>query len=215
MLHNIKELRFRLDYDELAFGAGFPLRIPQFAPTPLNQLRVLEVPHPAILSWFEAPLLCEIYFRDYQRDYDIHEQISSLIQRSSCRIRKLSFGSGRKFNVGKLEDVEELVINGIHSSIDISSLPNLRLLTIVCRIDNNFKSFMNWLTMILKSARVPTRRECSSGTPIGLLERVMVELRYDHKEPKIPKRLLEIAKKWPVVAFRTQRSQGDVFSAPL
>ncbi|KIL59232.1 hypothetical protein M378DRAFT_14941 [Amanita muscaria Koide BX008] len=208
MLHNIKELRFCFNCDEVDFEGGFP----QVPPTPLNQLRILEVPHPAILSWFEAPSLCEIYFADYQQDYheslDVHEHTSSLIQRSSCRIRKLSFRSGRKLYVGTLKDVEELVINyqhshGLRSSIDISSLPKLRLFTIICWIDEDFESTMNLLTAALKSARVPTRRECSSGTPISLLERVVVELHDRRKEPKITKMLLEIVDKWPAVVFRT------------
>ncbi|KAM6493958.1 hypothetical protein JOM56_010319 [Amanita muscaria] len=215
MLHNIKELRFRFNCNDMYFEDDFP----QFSPTLLNHLRVLEVPHPVILSWFEAPSLCEIYFGDYQQwqiePVDVHEQIFSLIQRSSCRIRKLSIGSNRQFYVGTLNDVEELVIDYLHaswirSSIDISSLQQLRLLTIVCWIDDDddFKSSMNSLTTALESARVPTRRERSSGTPIGLLERVMVEAHYDEsqEEPKIPKRLLKIAKKWPVVVFRTQPS---------
>ncbi|KAM6493965.1 hypothetical protein JOM56_010326 [Amanita muscaria] len=63
MLHNIKELRFGFNYDVLDFEPedGFP----QFAPTSLNQLRVLGVPHPAFLWWFEVPSLCEIYFVDH------------------------------------------------------------------------------------------------------------------------------------------------------
>ncbi|KAM6492363.1 hypothetical protein JOM56_012087 [Amanita muscaria] len=211
MLHNIKEFRLR-NYGEMDFEGSFP----QFTPTPLNQLRVLEVPHPAILSWFEAPSLCEICFTDYQ-DYDepldVHGQISSLIQRSSCRIRKLSFDSDSTFYVGTLNDVEELVIDYRRSpescpSIDISSgsLPKLRLLTIICSIHEDFEPLVNFLTTALKSARVPTRSECSSGTPISLLERVTVELHYDREQPKIPKRLLKVADKWPVVVFRTQRS---------
>ncbi|KIL61404.1 hypothetical protein M378DRAFT_13577 [Amanita muscaria Koide BX008] len=127
MLHNIKELRIRFKniYGEVDFDDDFP-------PTSLNQLHVLEVPHPAFLSWVEAPSLCEIYFVDHHRDYygplDVQGQIFSLIQRSSCRIRKLSFSSGRKFYVGMLEDMVELVIDcqhshGFPSSIDISSLP--------------------------------------------------------------------------------------------
>ncbi|KAM6496231.1 hypothetical protein JOM56_008937 [Amanita muscaria] len=141
---------------------------------------------PAFLSWFEAPSLGEIYLGDYQQDYDepldVHGQISSLIQRPSCRIRKLSFASGRKFYVGTLEDVKALVIDyqrsdGIRSSIDIAFLPKLPV------------------TTALKSVRVPTKSECSES--ISLLERVMVELRYDHEEPKIPKRLLKIAEEWP------------------
>ncbi|KIL57597.1 hypothetical protein M378DRAFT_171587 [Amanita muscaria Koide BX008] len=212
MLHNIKEFRF-CNYGEMDFEGDFP----RFAPAPLNQLRVLEVPHPAVLSWFEAPSLREIYFtdcQDYDEPLDVHEQISSLIERSSCRIRKLSFESGRKFYVGTLKDVEELVIDYSHSrgvcpSIDISSLPKLRLLTIICSIDEeseDLKSLMNSLTTALKSARVPTRSECSSGTPTGLLERVTVELYYDQEQPKIPDGLLKIADEWPVVVFRTLRS---------
>ncbi|KAM6492345.1 hypothetical protein JOM56_012069 [Amanita muscaria] len=205
MLHNIKELRFRLNYHQLDFQGGFP----QFAPTPLNQLRVLDVPHPGILSWFEAPSLCEIYFTDCE-DYhvdeplDVHGQISSLIQRSSCRIRKLSFNSGRKFYVGTLKDVEELVIDyqhfhGVRPSIDLSSLPKLRLLIISCSVEEDFESLMNSLTTALKSARVPTRSECSSGTSISLLERVTVELQ---EQPT--KELLKVADEWPVVI--SQRS---------
>ncbi|KAM6489131.1 hypothetical protein JOM56_015445 [Amanita muscaria] len=158
MLHNIKELRFSL----------------QFPPT-LSSSRGLKPRHYAKYT-----------FGDYQQwqiePVDVHEQIFSLIQRSSCRIRKLSIGSNRQFYVGTLNDVEELVIDYLHaswirSSIDISSLQQLRLLTIVCWIDDDddFKSSMNSLTTALESARVPTRRERSSGTPIGLLERVMVE----------------------------------------
>ncbi|KAM6492341.1 hypothetical protein JOM56_012065 [Amanita muscaria] len=180
-------------------STGFP----QFTPTPLNQLRVLEVPHPAILSWFEAPSLCEIYFTDYQ-DYDepldVHGQISSLIQRSSCRIRKLSFDSDSTFYVGTLKDVEELVIDYRRSP---GSCPSI---DIICSLYEGFESLVNFWTTALKSARVPTRSECSSGTPTSLLERVTVELHYDREQPKIPKRLLKVADKWPVVVFRTQRS---------
>ncbi|KIL59240.1 hypothetical protein M378DRAFT_169500 [Amanita muscaria Koide BX008] len=199
MLHNIKELRFRFNYYEVDFEGGFP----QFAPTPLNQLRVLEVPHPAILSWFEAPSLCELYFADYKkhndepRPLDVREQISSLIQRSSCRIRKLAFNSCRKFYVGTLEDVEELVIEyqrpyGIRSSIDISSLLNLRFLTIICWTDKDFESSITSLSTALKS---PTRSECSYGTSISLLERVMVELHYRREQSEILKRRLEILRR--------------------
>ncbi|KIL61993.1 hypothetical protein M378DRAFT_166133 [Amanita muscaria Koide BX008] len=225
MLHNIKELRFRFDHaDEMDFEGGFP----QIAPTSLNQLRILEVPHPAFLSLFEAPSLCEIYFVDLQQDYyaplDVHGEISSLIQRSSCRIRKLSFRSSRKLYVGTLEDVEELVIDyphfhGVCSSIDISSLPNLRLLTIICSIGGSFDASMSCLTTALKSAIVPTRSERSSGTHVSLLERVIVGLHCDYEESTISKRFLEIAKEtvkeiakkiadeWPVVVVRTQRSE--------
>ncbi|KIL54121.1 hypothetical protein M378DRAFT_19184 [Amanita muscaria Koide BX008] len=200
MLHNIKELRIRLSYGEVGFGDDFP----QFAPTPLNQLRVLEVPHPALLSWFEAPSLCEIYLADHQQNHggplDVEGEISSLIQRSSCRIRKLSFQSGREFYVGTLKDVEELVINyrhseGIRSCIDVSSLPKLRLLTIICPVDEDFESSMDSLTSALMSAS-----ERSPGT--SSLERVMVEVHCDHEEPRIPESLLEIVEEWPVVVFR-------------
>ncbi|KAM6492267.1 hypothetical protein JOM56_011991 [Amanita muscaria] len=205
MLHNIRELRFRNYYKFRSFS--------QFAPTPLNQLRVLEVYHPPMLSWFEAPSLCELYFTDDQESYneplDVRGAISSLIQRSGCRIRKLSFASGRTFNVGTLEDVEELVIDYSHSylplpSIDISSLPKLRLLTILCSIEEDFESLANSLTTALESARVSTRSECSSGTPTSFLERVTVELYYDQEaqeQPKIPERLLKVADEWPVVVF--------------
>ncbi|KIL61468.1 hypothetical protein M378DRAFT_855990 [Amanita muscaria Koide BX008] len=209
MLHNIKELRFRNYYEFCGFS--------KFAPIPLNQLRVLEVYHPAMLSWFEAPSLCEIYFKDcqersnYGEPLDVHGQISSLVQRSSCRIRKLSFASCREFYVGTLNDVEELVIDyhrsqSVCPSIDISSLPKLRLLTILCAIEEDFESLVNSLTTALKSARVPTRSECSSGTLTSLLERVTVELYCDQEQPKIPKILLKVADQWPVVAFRTRRS---------
>ncbi|KIL63488.1 hypothetical protein M378DRAFT_164343 [Amanita muscaria Koide BX008] len=207
MLHNVKELRLRYNDDKMNFEGGFP----RFVPTPLNQLRVLEVPHPAILSWFEAPSLCEIYFTDYQyydEPLDVHGQISSLIQRSSCRIRKLSFETGRKFSVGMLNDVEELVVDyrnsrhgGVCPSIDISALPKLRLLNIICSIHEDFESLTNSLTAALKSARVPTRSECLSST--SLLERVTVGLQ---GQPNIPDRLLKVADEWPVVVFRTQCS---------
>ncbi|KAM6492259.1 hypothetical protein JOM56_011983 [Amanita muscaria] len=168
-----------------------------------------------MLSWFEAPSLCELYFTDYHKSYDkpydVPEQISSLIQRSGCRIRKLSLASDRKSYVGTLNDVEELVIDYHHSqsvcpSIDISSLPKLRLLIIICSIAEDFELLANSLTTALKSARVPTRSECSSGTPISLLERVTVELYCDQEQPKIPKILLKVADEWPVVVFRTRRS---------
>ncbi|KIL61383.1 hypothetical protein M378DRAFT_858448 [Amanita muscaria Koide BX008] len=133
MLHNIKELHLRFNYGhDLDSKDG----LPQFAPTPLNHLRVLEVFHPDILSWFETPSLCGLYFVNYRKDkpLDVHEQISSLIQRSGCQIRKLSFESCKKIHVGTLKDVEELEIcseNQTRSSIDISSLPKLRFLTII------------------------------------------------------------------------------------
>ncbi|KIL57603.1 hypothetical protein M378DRAFT_171599 [Amanita muscaria Koide BX008] len=182
MLHNIKELRFRFNYYIQLDSEG---SFPQFAPTPLNKLQVLDAPHPGILSWFETPSLCEICFTDNHQKYheplDVRGQISSFIQRSNCRIRKLSFNSGRMFFVGTLNDVEELVIDyrhfhGVRPSIDISSLPKLRLLSIICSTDEDFESLMNSLTTVLKSARVPTRSKCSSGTSISLLERVTVEL---------------------------------------
>ncbi|KAM6490007.1 hypothetical protein JOM56_014586 [Amanita muscaria] len=81
----------------------------------------------------------DLYFADYQQDYDepldVHEQISSLIQRSNCIIRKLSIESGRRFYVGTLKD-DYLRSDEIRSPIDISSLQQLRLLTIICRIDD-------------------------------------------------------------------------------
>ncbi|KIL54849.1 hypothetical protein M378DRAFT_18484 [Amanita muscaria Koide BX008] len=214
MLHNIKELRLWLEYElDSEFEDGFP----QFPPTLLNQLHFLEVPHPAFLSWFEAPSLCEIYFADYQQSYDelldVHGEISSLIRRSACMIRKLSLSFGGMFYVGTLEGVEELEINYQHpdaprSPINISFLPKLRLLTIMCWIED-FDSSMNSLTPVLESARVPSRSECSpsqcsTGTPVSLLERISVELYHqDQEPPKIPKRLLEIADKWPVVVYST------------
>ncbi|KAM6492349.1 hypothetical protein JOM56_012073 [Amanita muscaria] len=203
MLHNIKELRFRFNYYIQLDSEG---SFPQFAPTPLNKLQVLDAPHPGILSWFETPSLCEICFTDNHQKYheplDVREQISSFIQRSNCRIRKLSFNSGRMFYVGTLNDVEELVIDyrhfhGARPSIDISSLTKLRLLTIICSTDEDFESLMNSLTTALKSARVPTRSKCSSGTSISLLERVTVELQ---EQPT--KKLLKVADEWPVVVFQ-------------
>ncbi|KIL61451.1 hypothetical protein M378DRAFT_166904 [Amanita muscaria Koide BX008] len=201
-LHNIRELCFCNYYETHGFS--------QFAPTPLNHLRVLEVYQPAMLSWFEAPSLCELYFTDYHRSYDnpydVPGQISSLIQRSGCRIRKLSFAACRNSYAGTLKDVEELVLDYQHSicpSIDISSLPKLRLLTILCSIEEDFESLANSLTTALESTRVPTRSEC----PASLLERVTVELHYDQEtqeQPKIPERLLKVADEWPVVVFRTQ-----------
>ncbi|KIL61848.1 hypothetical protein M378DRAFT_13196 [Amanita muscaria Koide BX008] len=87
------------------------------------------------------------------------------------------------------------------SSIDISSLPNLRFLTIIRVIHKEFDSIVT----ALKSARVPPRNECSASTPISRLERVTVEL-WNHEQSEIPKRLLDIAEKWPVVIFRIRRS---------
>ncbi|KAM6493928.1 hypothetical protein JOM56_010289, partial [Amanita muscaria] len=202
MLHNIEQLRLRFNYE---------LDLSQFSPTPLNHLRLLEVPHPAILSWFETPSLCDLSFADCLQDdddepLDVHGQISALIQRSGCQIRKLSFKSSRMIPVGTLNDVEELEIHSeyqAHSSIDISSLeslPRLRFLTIVCWINDRIEHSVNYIITALKAARVPPRNECSTCTPINCLERVTVELRYyDCEQPEIPKRLLEIADKWPMV----------------
>ncbi|KAM6493937.1 hypothetical protein JOM56_010298 [Amanita muscaria] len=184
----------------------------------MNHLCILEVPHPAVLSWFKTPSLCDLYVADDLQDnnepLDVQGQMSSLIQRSGCQIRKLSFRSCRKIHVGTLKDVEELEIHSekeTRSSIDISSLPSLRFLTIIDVIHRDIEPLMNSIITALESAKVPPRNECSAGTtPISRLERVTVELRYyvyePYEPPKIPKRLLEIADKWPLVVFRTRRS---------
>ncbi|KIL61854.1 hypothetical protein M378DRAFT_812101 [Amanita muscaria Koide BX008] len=149
------------------------------------------------------------YLQDNDEPLDVHGQISSLIQRSGCQIRKLSFRSNRKVHVGAQKDVEELEIHYLQSkdsSIDISSLPKLRFLTFIDAIHKDIEPLANSIITALKSARVPPRNECSASTPISCLERVTVELRYCCEQPKVLKRLLDIADKWPVVIFRTRRS---------
>ncbi|KAM6493860.1 hypothetical protein JOM56_010221 [Amanita muscaria] len=201
MLHNVKKLCIHSDSEVLLLPS---------APVPLNQLRVLEVPHPVVLSWFETPSLCDLSLHSVENNdepLDVHDQISSLIQRSGCQIRKLSFRSNREVRVGALKDVEELEIHyrrSKDSSIDISSLPNLRFLTISV-LHEEFEPLATSIVTALKSARVPPRNECSACTPISRLERVTVQL-WSHEKLEIPKRLLDIAEKWPVVIFRTRRS---------
>ncbi|KIL61851.1 hypothetical protein M378DRAFT_13199 [Amanita muscaria Koide BX008] len=128
--------------------------LPQVAPIPLNQLHILEVPHPAIL-WFETPSLCDLslylvnYLLDNDEPLDVHGQISSLIQRSGCHIPKLSSRSNKKVHVGMLKDVEEPEIHYLQSndsSIDISSLPKLRLLTFIDAIHKDIEPLANICT---------------------------------------------------------------------
>ncbi|KAM6493867.1 hypothetical protein JOM56_010228 [Amanita muscaria] len=197
MLHNIKELRLWFEYElDSEFEDG------SISTNPTE---------PATLPGSPSPCLP---FMSYDELLDVHGEMSSLIQRSACMIRKLSLSFGGMFYVGTLEGVEELVINYQHPDaprfpINISFLPKLRLLTIMCWI-KDFDSSINYLTPVLESARVPSRSECSpsqcsTGTPISLLECISVELYgdQDQEPPKIPKRLLEIADKWPVVVYST------------
>ena len=160
-LQNAEELRLAtLQYDVAPF---------KFPPVHLTRLRFLEVSvgFSGVFSWIEPPLLEHLSIDyDYGSFFDTgscREELSSLIDRSSCHIRKLTLQCGddelARNVMNALDSVEELCIENqeiapclvriIANSNICIHLPNMQALNVtIC--PGGFEELVAELSCLLK-----------------------------------------------------------------
>ena len=164
--------------------------IPKCSPVRLTRLRILDISRPVVLSWIDAPSLEHLHVEAHSRDRHLYrEQISSLVQRSSCHIRQLTL-EGCDIRTATtimdiLTDVKKLSIVG--SSVDDScslfmdiaisiDLPVLEVLEMTVQPKDAAVKVVNSISHSLKSCRWSGK---SRTIP---LERVMVQLEWEDEE---------------------------------
>ena len=150
-LQNVEELEFLLDDEAVRDSCCPPVHLPRL------RLLGISILYPGVISWFQVPLLEHLLldnpdfkFEDGGADpYHLRDELISLMDRSSCRIRQLTL---RYCNIEQmhnametLANVEELYIESpsgrgvsaplmetIAESDDYSYLLNLRVLQVKC-----------------------------------------------------------------------------------
>ncbi|KAF8324744.1 hypothetical protein F5887DRAFT_269725 [Amanita rubescens] len=206
-LENIEELHLRLAiYTQVLLSpALYPIiRLPG--------LRLLEISlfSAIIFSWFTVPLLEHLHIRFLHNEHTGWEgEIRSLIQRSSCHIRRLVLdncgGVGMRA-MKALAGVEELSINFPTSTLGVIQelteldgciyLPKLRVLQVQTRaIHQNMVEKL--VTAISRLLEARGKRLSFPSHDVVPLEKFVV---WFQTSGKIPDKVLEVMRGWPPFA---------------
>ena len=209
-LENIEELHIITTFRRTTPPSPLPIKH-------LPGLRLLETPlaFATMLSWFTAPLLEHLHIHGDSHNTDNYfhwgqQELMSLIQRSSCRIRQLAFQncSGRveemRMIMKALASVEELSINFLSSFTIIQDitgldgyiyLPKLQVLQVKCILRGDLGKYTATLFSYLLEAR---------GKGISLASQDIVPLKkfvlWLTVEGKCLDEALEVIYGWPSFA---------------
>ena len=218
-LQNLEELRFKI-HGAPYFTISRPtIRLPL--------LRFLEITmiSPGIFLSFEVPLLEHLWLDGCIELKDVGnvcaEELSSMIERSACRIRRLTLRNFFDDDValdifGTLDSLEELCIKDLSCSLligymanpDIHHLPNLRELQVICCPGQVNRGLMTAIYFLLDE------RGKGSKSLLGL-ERVMIQLEWDH--PNCQERLfckrLNVESRVEILDMVSKMMQGSPFIA--
>jgi len=218
-LQNLEELRF-----EIHDAPYFTISRRQAA-IRLPLLRFLEITMicPGIFSWFEVPLLEHLWLDGSIELEDVGdicaEELSSLIGRSSCRIRRLTLqdcSDDVALDIfGALDSLEELCIKdlscplliGYMANPDVHHLPNLRELQVICCPGQVNGDLMYAIYLLLDE------RGKGSKSPLGL-ERVMIQLEWDHSNCQ-ERFLLNVKSRVEILDMVSKMMQGCPFIADI
>ena len=170
-LRNVEELRIiSFPYD----GA-----VSEVVPIHFDRLRALQLSHPDILPWIEAPSMERLHVEDRpyctNKESDYSEKILHFVQRSSCYIRYLTLqGCDVSTALSVMEiltHVNELSI--IDPSVDLICAMikaiakfNLRVLEVTCYSRNVTKAIVDAISALLET--------WNSGSRIMPLQRITV-----------------------------------------
>lgn len=215
VLQNIEELRFKVA-DTFYERFSYPL---VWRAVRLTHLRLLEVPHFAILLWIEAPLLEHLHLtaRTSGTVYDnqmYSGSLSGMILDSSCRIRRLTLEHCQimtmKDVMDVLPNVEELYVRtepkqeDLYSLIRHSSeavdghlrLPELRVLRMTCRMEHVNEVLVEAVSQLL------AKRGAKSAPILGVvpIQEFTIKMEWDGDIPEIPDEVLDAMDKWPSFA---------------
>ncbi|KAF8332891.1 hypothetical protein F5887DRAFT_39330 [Amanita rubescens] len=214
-LENIEELHIITTFEDIIHAPLPIIRLPG--------LRLLEIslPFAKMLSWFTAPLLEHLHIRSIKSSTFLHynepyeRELTSLIQRSSCHIRRLVLENCRteemRIVMKVLPSVEELSI--IHlSSFDIIQdvarldgciyLPKLQVLQVMFKIvhgKNEVTTLEN--TTAVFSRLLEARGKGLSLTSHGIVPLEKFVLRLNSLfQTKWPDKFSEVVHGWPSFA---------------
>ncbi|KAF8345009.1 hypothetical protein F5887DRAFT_1199379 [Amanita rubescens] len=215
-LENIEELHIITTFDYAPLLSHLPI-------IHLPGLRLLEIPLPSakMFSWFTAPLLEHLHIRSinnsiYRQHNEPYErELTSLIQRSSCHIRRLVLENCRademRIMMKVLASVEELSIIYLSSftiNQDVTGLdgciylPKLQVLQVTCTIDYG----MNPVTALENATTVFSRLLEARGKGLSLashdivpLEKFVLRLNF-LGQGKWSDKVLELVHGWPSFA---------------
>ena len=212
-LKNIQELHIITTFGCVTLPSPLPI-------IPLPSLWHLEISlaFGMMFSWFTAPLLenlhihgCKPYCSYHHEPYE--RELASLIQRSSCHIRRLALQKCReeemRIMIKVLTNVQEVFISYIHSPEfaliqDIAGLdgpiylPKLQVLRLTCgltgnhRVENIVTEFSRLLEARGKGLSL------ASHNIIVPLEKFV--LRLFPREEKCSDKVLEVMRSWPSFA---------------
>ena len=189
-------------------------------------LRFLEIPLATILSWFTAPLLehlhvygCNAFgaYNYFHNDQPYERELTSLIQRSSCHIRRLTLENCRteemRIIIKTLDSVEELSVNYPSSPAIIQDvtgldgciyLPKLQVLQVTCIVPaNHVKIAVGSFSRLLEARGKGLSLASHDIVP---LEKFVVWLTV---RGKCPDKALNMVRGWP--SFAQVYINGSVF----
>ncbi|KAF8349638.1 hypothetical protein F5887DRAFT_947345 [Amanita rubescens] len=222
-LQNLEELRF-----EIHDAPDFTISRSQAA-IRLPLLRFLEITMicPGIFSSFEVPLLEHLWLDGCIELEDVGEicaeELSSMIERSSCRIRHLTlqdfFDDDVALDIfGALDSLEELCIKDLSCSLligfmanpDVHHLPNLRELQVICCPGQVNRDLMMSIYLLLDE------RGKGSESLLGL-ERVMIQLEWDHSncQERVLCKRLNVESRVEILDMVSKMMRGCPFIADI
>ncbi|KAF8337187.1 hypothetical protein F5887DRAFT_1283012 [Amanita rubescens] len=206
-LENIEELRITTIFHSLRP----PLSIKR-----LPNLRLLEIylNFALMFSWFTAPLLEHLHINggSFSRDYQPYDrELTSLIQRSSCHIRRLTFDGCKTWEMRRVttalaSGIEELsiicsrtldIIQDITPELDdhYIYLPKLQVLQVTCAAPNwsHMSSIVTVLDEVL-TGRARGKGLSPENQDIVPLEKFTVRL---NSGEALSDWVLEVMRGWP------------------
>jgi len=194
----------------------------------LPSLRLLEITlaMAKMFSWFTAPLLEHLHIHGYDHwDRSFHnyqryeEEITSLIQRSSCHIRRLTLEKCRteemRTIVRTVASVEELSIdcpNSLAIIQDITGLdgrmylPKLQVMCMVYLVENPVTLLEDAVTVFSRLLEARGKELSLASHDIVPLEKFVLRLTL---QGKCPDEVLEVVHGWP--SFAQLYINGSLF----
>jgi hypothetical protein len=225
--NNLGGVRCQLkNIEQLTIIAGlynpwFPSSLPMIRLPGLRRLE-MTLSSATMFSWFAAPLLEQLHLHGYKHwasyfhsSQPYEREIMSLIQRSSCHIRRLAFERCRTEEMGRivnaLASVEELSIS--HPWADSLSiiqdvtgldgriyLPKLQVLHVTCIVDlikNPVTVLENTVTSFSRLLEARGKRLSLASHDIVPLEKFVLRLTL---RGKCPDEVLKVVHGWPSFA---------------
>ncbi|KAF8332892.1 hypothetical protein F5887DRAFT_1173571 [Amanita rubescens] len=213
-LENIEELHILTTFRRITTPSPFPIiRLPG--------LRLLEISLTSAMmfSWFSAPLLEHLHIQSAGRASFLHHdqhykrELTSLIQRSSCRIRRLVLENCRteemRIVMKVLPSVEELSIIYLSSVAIIQDvtgldgyiyLPKLQVLQVTCKIQKKAGALLEHATTVFSRLLEARGKGLSLVShDIVPLEKFVLWLNLS-LQGKWPDKVLEVVHGWPPFA---------------